>query len=69
VICDHASHDTDVVLSLDQGGQVVGVTVLDAVEVEPDVWLGHPDRPALPEDLRQEMDAWFKVPVESRVAG
>lgn len=52
-----AEHDSSVIFDLDVSGHIVGVQVLVPHEVH---WMDHPDRRAVPDDIRAALDGWFQ---------
>lgn len=60
VVCEHAPHDDDIVLNLDADRNVIGVTVLSAVDADPEDWFSHPDRAVIPWSILASIDAWFR---------
>jgi uncharacterized protein YuzE len=53
-------NDEGLVLGVDEAGQVVGLTVLDASGLSPELWNEHPDRSELPQSLAEAFDAWLQ---------
>jgi len=54
-----SDHDGELVLNLDVNGTVVGVQLLSVGGLPWSVWLNHPDRSKLPNELREDMDAYL----------
>lgn len=54
-----SAHDNELVLNLDVNGTVVGVQLLSVGGLPWSVWLNHPDRGSLPNELRDDLDAYL----------
>jgi hypothetical protein len=60
LISNHIFDDTFVILHFDRNDIIVGVTILNADELDISSWVAYPNRNVIPENILEEIDNWFQ---------